>query len=75
MAKNGKTLGEQCKIISLRRLSKATGIEYMKLYNTLNDRYSSLSENEKTEIANAAIAELTPFFDFLGFTMKMIRKN
>ena len=61
------------KIISLRRLAAAANIDYMKLYFNLAGRYDSLSIQEKTQLSNAAIDELVPFFETLGFDIKIKR--
>lgn len=64
---------EKYKVISLKKLSEASGIDYAKLYNALSGRYNSLSVNEKTALCNAAYEELDDFFKFLGFQMKLTR--
>jgi hypothetical protein len=64
----------QYKIISLRKLSLESGVDYAKLYNNLSTRYGGMSQNEKTSLCNTLCEELNPFFDFLGFDMIITRK-
>lgn len=64
---------EKYKAISLRKLSEASGVDYAKLYNSLTGRYKSLSVHEKTALCNAAYEELSDFFKFLGFEIKVTR--
>lgn len=54
------------KIISLRHLAQSAEIEPMKLYHNLMGRYSSLTDNEKTQLANALHDGLKEFSKFIG---------
>lgn len=66
----------QYKIISLRTLSKASGIGYSKIYANLIKRYenNTLTESEKTKLCNALYKELEPFSEFLGVKFVMQRR-
>jgi hypothetical protein len=63
-------------IISLSYLAEKSGVDYKLIYNNVAGNYSSLENdpNLKTQIMNAAFQELVPFFDFLGFEIKVKRK-
>lgn len=76
MAKASKGTSDY-KILSLRKLSAVSKIDYMKIYNTLSGVYTSdgLSVHEKTRLCNVAYEELKDFFDFMGFDIKLTRIN
>ena len=61
-------------ILSLSRLAEASDVDYKMIYNNVAGVYSSLDANTKTILANTALQELSPFFDFLGFELKVKRK-
>jgi hypothetical protein len=62
------------RIISLRKLSEASKIDYYKLYRNLcGDTINSLTPNDKATLANVAQAEMREFFKFLGLRIKFER--
>lgn len=64
---------EKYKIISLRKLSTESGIDYEKLYNNLSGRYKGMNANEKTRLCNTLYEELIDLFKFLGFDIIITR--
>lgn len=70
-----KKNGKDFKIISLRKLATASKLDYPLIYNNFRGRYDSLDANQKTQLANAAFEEMEAFFDFLGFELKLKRKD
>lgn len=63
-------------IISLSYLAEKSGVDYKYIYNNVSGTYGSLEKdaNKRTQLMNAALQELIPFFDFLGFELKVKRK-
>lgn len=61
------------KIISIQKLSEASGISYSKIYNNLREQYASLTDNEKAEICNALYSELKPFSKIMGMKITIER--
>lgn len=70
-----KSKDSKYKIISLRKLSEVSKVEYMKLYYNISGRYKSLDGNDKTAICNALYDEMQPIFDYLGFDVIFTRKD
>jgi hypothetical protein len=64
-------------ILSLSHLAEVSGVDYKMIYNNVAGNYSSLNDNTnvKNKLVNAAYQELVPFFDFLGFELKMVRRK
>lgn len=63
-------------IVSLHHLaSKVPSIPYRRLYDNINEKYNSLNANEKTQIMSATFNELVPFFEYLGYDIKVKRKS
>ncbi len=61
-------------IISLNFLSELTGITYTRLYsNWVLKAYDSITDNEKTTLANAMFAEVKKAFKVLGFKITIER--
>lgn len=63
------------KIISVRKLSESSGINYSKIYANMINRYenNTLTDMEKTKLCNALYAELEALSTFLG--VKIILKR
>lgn len=72
MAKTKKYNGKY-KLISLRRLSEKSGIDYQKIYNSLNNKYNGLDANERAILCNVAYEETEEFFKELGFQVNLKR--
>jgi hypothetical protein len=69
-----KTSKGEFSIISLKFLSELTNISYPRLYsNWVLKSYDSLTDNEKTTIANAIFAEVKKAFKVLGFKITIER--
>lgn len=66
---------KEYRIINLSKLSKVTGIDYMKLYNNITGEYEvcTLDIHEKTTICNALNEELIPLLEFFGFKVEVKR--
>lgn len=73
MTTKAKKRTAKYKIISLRKLSKESKIDYAKIYNNLSGRYESLTVNEQTRLSNSLCEEVTEFFKIMGFKLKLER--
>jgi hypothetical protein len=63
------------KFIKLKTLSDATGIGFYRLYyrKAFGAKRDRINLNERTKIANTLMNDIKPFFQDLGFDVKMIR--
>lgn len=64
-----KSASDDFRLIKLRHLADLSDIEYMKIYNALVGKYSSLTESERTKIFNSMYSEVEKAAAALGFTM------
>jgi hypothetical protein len=63
-------------VVNIKGLAKAAGTNYNRLRFNIVGRYKeqTITENEKTELANALHDEISKTFEFLGFTLPPHRR-
>ena len=63
-------------VINLTKLAAAAGVNYHKARFNIVGRYreSSLTDNERTQLANALFTEVRRTFNFLGFEIQPHRR-
>lgn len=66
---------DRFKVISLRQLCAAAKFSYWTLYYNLAGTRANMTDNDKTILCNAFLEEISAFFDFLGFEVKIKRKG
>lgn len=74
MIEKGTSPKEIAKIISLRDLSKASGVPYSRLYDNLRGFIGTLTPNEKTVLANTIFERSIDLYKFLGYKCEKITK-
>lgn len=76
MAKD--TIKEHFQILSIRNWADKTNIAYRKIYDTIALKkpvYNSLTDNEKTDLANALFNDVSKVFKELGMEISIKRKG